>query len=181
MIGGCVGHSMSIPVSGPMIGGCVDHSMTSPLKTSKAEPCKGQMTVFPMTSAPVLRGVPMCGQLFWTTKILPPSVFPTRQSTPVISTALSCLGAKSPALIPVFDQTREGKIVAVEYLAAVLLGGGVRRLAANSAATAPRLQIAPAPTAALAPEARPPSPSAATPPRSEGSARGDSGDGRTKL
>merc|ERR1712078_847969 len=28
-----------------MIGGCVDHSMTSPLKTSKAEPCKGQMTV----------------------------------------------------------------------------------------------------------------------------------------
>merc|ERR1719284_1322216 len=105
-----------------MIGGDTDHSMTSPLKTSNADSCKGQTMVLPMTFAPVLMGVPRCGQLFWTTKILPPSVLPTRTSTPVMEVALSCLGAMSAALRPVFVQPSEGKNVAVEYLAAVLLG-----------------------------------------------------------
>mmetsp|Transcript_83994 Transcript_83994/g.216216 ORF Transcript_83994/g.216216 Transcript_83994/m.216216 type:complete len:213 (+) Transcript_83994:375-1013(+) len=153
--------STTRPVSGPMIGGDTHQSMSSPVVTLKEEPCSGHTITSPMTSAPSLMGVPMCGQRLPTQKSWPPSVLPISTSTPPRFFAMSCVGARSLAFTPDFSHCSEGRITCVEYLAAVFeeRWAAPRRPAASatlpSATPATALMDSPAPASPAAVAAEP--------------------------
>ena len=80
---------------GPRIGGNGHQSpTTSPVSKLKALLCRGHTIVDPSPNLPFSKGVPKCGQLLATAKILPSRSAAIRRANPSTST-----GTRSPAAI----------------------------------------------------------------------------------
>merc|ERR1719210_24184 len=104
----------------PMMGGEVHHLSGCPVKTLKAVPYWGSMISSPATSPPTLNEVPIGGHLSATAKTFPEPVLPSTTSIPSRQTHSNLPPSSSFCFTPVGYHTKEGRMVWVVYIRAVL-------------------------------------------------------------
>merc|ERR1719336_2212429 len=130
----------------PTIGGEVHHLSGCPVKTLNAVPYWGSMTSSPTISPPTLKEVPIGGHLSATAKTFPEPVLPSTTSMPSRQTHSNLPPSSSFCFTPVGYHTKEGRMVWVVYLRAVLdLKAGLPTAAAAAASRAPQANEAAAP------------------------------------